>query len=150
MPVYTCLCWICKIREFPFCCPVWAICIIPLAYPSAINCDWIWGNPPYGFFSENRIWCMVDKPYRRANSRSSPRPIARFAEELQRFVCDRITPPIIEKLQFEGVAMHAYNVSVYDAYTGSQLNGHGRSHPKWTRARIVIISLSKGFGTLQV
>ena len=56
---------------------------------------------------------MVDKPYHRANSHSSPRPIARFAEELQRFVCDRTTPPIIEKLRSKGVAMHAYGVSVY-------------------------------------
>ena len=91
------------------------------------KCDWIWENPPYGIFPENRVWCMVDKPYHRANSRSSPRPIARFAKELQRFVCDRTTPPIIEKLRSKGIAMHAYGVSVYYAYTGSQLNGPGWS-----------------------
>ena len=31
--------------------------------------------------------------------------------EIQRFVCDRATPPIIEKLRSKGVAMHAYGVS---------------------------------------
>ena len=38
------------------------------------------------------------KFYHRANSRLSPRPIARFAKELQRFVCDRATLPIIESV----------------------------------------------------
>ena len=85
-------------------------------------CDWIWENPLYGILSENCVSCMVDKPYRRVNSRSSPRPIVCFAEELQRFVCNHTTPPNIEKLQSKGVAMHAYGVSVYYAYTGSQLN----------------------------
>ena len=42
---------------------------------------------------------MVDKLYHRANPRSSLRPIARFVVEIQRFVCDRATPPIIEKLR---------------------------------------------------
>ena len=56
---------------------------------------------------------MVDKPYHRANSRSSFRPIALFAVELQSFVCDRATPPTIKKLRSKGVAMHAYGVSVY-------------------------------------
>ena len=62
--------------------------------------------------------------YHRANSRSSLRPIACFTEELQCFVCDRATLPIIEKLQSKGIAMHAYGVSVYYTYNGSQL--------KWT------------------
>ena len=35
----------------------------------------------------------------------------RFVVEIQRFVCDRATPPIIEKLRSKGVAMHAYGVS---------------------------------------
>ena len=57
---------------------------------------------------------MVDKLYHRANPRSSLRPIARFVVEIQHFVCDRATPPIIEKLQSKGVvAMHAYGVSTY-------------------------------------
>ena len=64
---------------------------------------------------------MVDEPYHRANSRSNFRPMARFAIELQSFVCDRATPPTIEKLRSKGVAVHAYGVSVYYAYTGSQL-----------------------------
>ena len=55
------------------------------------------------------------------------RHIARLADELECFVCDRATPPIIEKLRTKGVAMHAYGVSVYYAYTGNQLNGLGRS-----------------------
>ena len=58
---------------------------------------------------------MVDKLYHRANPRSSLRPIAHFVVEIQRFVCDRATPPIIEKLRSEGVAMHAYGVSAYYA-----------------------------------
>ena len=53
---------------------------------------------------------MVDKLYHRANPR---RPIALFVLEIQRFVCDRTTPLIIEKLQSKGVAMHAYGVSAY-------------------------------------
>ena len=56
---------------------------------------------------------MVDNLYHRANPRSSFRPIARFVMEIQRFVCDRATLPIIEKLQSEGVAMHTYGVSAY-------------------------------------
>ena len=36
-----------------------------------------------------------------------------FIVEMQRFVCDRVTPPIIEKLRSKGVAMHAYGVSAY-------------------------------------
>ena len=32
--------------------------------------------------------------------------------ELQHFVCDYATPPIIEKLLSKGVAMHAYGVSI--------------------------------------
>ena len=94
-------------------------------------CDQIWENPPYGIYSENRVWCMVDKLYHRANSHSSPRLIARFTEELQCFVCDRATPPVIEKLQSKGIAMHTYGVWVYYAYTGSQLNGPGWSCSKW-------------------
>ena len=35
--------------------------------------------------------------------------------KIQRFVCDCATPPIIEKLQSKGVAMHAYGVSAYYA-----------------------------------
>ena len=61
---------------------------------------------------------MVDKLYHRANSRSSSRPIEHFAEELERFVCDRATPPVIENLRSKGIAMHAYGVFVYYVYTG--------------------------------
>ena len=35
----------------------------------------------------------------------------RFVVEIERFVCDHATPPIIEKLWSKGVAMHAYGVS---------------------------------------
>ena len=59
--------------------------------------------------------CMVDKLYLRANPRSSFRLITRFVVEIQRFVCNRAIPPIIEKLRFKGVAMHAYGVSAYYA-----------------------------------
>ena len=58
---------------------------------------------------------MVDELYHRANLRSSLRPIVRFVVEIQRFVCDHATPPIIEKLWSKGVAMHAYGVSAYYA-----------------------------------
>ena len=58
---------------------------------------------------------MVDKLYHRANPCSSLWPIARFVVEIQRFVCDRATLPIIEKLRFKGVAMHAEGVSAYYA-----------------------------------
>ena len=58
---------------------------------------------------------MADKHYHRANPRSSSRLIAHFIVEIQYFVCDRATPPIIEKLRSKGVAMHAYSVSVYYA-----------------------------------
>ena len=60
---------------------------------------------------------MVDKLYHRANPRSSFRLIVRFVVEIQHFVCDHVTPPIIEKLQSKGVAMHAYSVSAYYALT---------------------------------
>ena len=40
---------------------------------------------------------MVDKLYHRANPRSSFRPTVRFVVEIQRFVCDRATPPVIKK-----------------------------------------------------
>ena len=30
-------------------------------------CDRIWQNPPYGIFCENRVWCIFDKLYHRAN-----------------------------------------------------------------------------------
>ena len=58
---------------------------------------------------------MVDKLYHRADPHSRLRQIARFVVKIQRFVCDRATPPIIEKLRFKGIAMHAYGVSAYYA-----------------------------------
>ena len=73
---------------------------------------------------------MVDKTYLRANSRSTVRLIVCFAVELQSFVSDCTTPPTIEKLRSKGIPMHVYGVSVYYAYTGSQLNGHGGSRSK--------------------
>ena len=50
---------------------------------------------------------MVDKLYHRANVHSNFRLIVCFVMEIQCFVCDCATPPIIEKLQSKGVAMHA-------------------------------------------
>ena len=58
---------------------------------------------------------MADKHYHRANPRSSSRLIARFVVEIEHFVCDHATPPLIEKLRSKGVAMHAYSVSAYYA-----------------------------------
>ena len=36
-----------------------------------------------------------------------------FVVEIQRFVCNCATPPMIEKLQSKGVAMNVYGVSIY-------------------------------------
>ena len=58
---------------------------------------------------------MVDKVYHRAKLRSSLRPIVCLVVDIQRFVCDCATPPIIEKLRSKGVAMHTYGVSAYYA-----------------------------------
>ena len=79
-------------------------------------------KPSIWDFSENWVWCIVDKLYHRANPRSSFRPIARFVVEIQCLVCDCATPPIIEKLRSKGIAMHAYGVSAYYAWTRNQLN----------------------------
>ena len=46
-----------------------------------------------GFFSENWVWCMVDKLYHRV------RPIVHFIVKIQHFVCDPTTPSVIEKLR---------------------------------------------------
>ena len=51
----------------------------------------------------------------RANSPASLRPIALFALERARFVCDRATCIESEKLRSEGVGMYTYSVSVYYA-----------------------------------
>ena len=58
---------------------------------------------------------MVDKTYHTVNPHLSFRPTVRLVVEIQRFVCDRATPPIIEKFMSKGVAMHAYGVSAYYA-----------------------------------
>ena len=63
---------------------------------------------------------MVDKLYHRSKPRSSLRPIVCLVVEIQCFVCDRVTPPIIEKLRSKGVAMHAYGVSAY--YRDPEIN----------------------------
>ena len=39
----------------------------------------------------------------------------RTVVEIQRFVCDHATPPIIEKLRSKGIAMNTYGVSAYYA-----------------------------------
>ena len=63
---------------------------------------------------------MVDKLYHRANPCSSLRLIVCLVVEIQRFVCDCATPPVIEKLRSKGVAMHAYGVSAY--YRDPEIN----------------------------
>ena len=68
---------------------------------------------------------MVDMLYHRANLPSSFRLTGHLVVEIQRFVCDRATPPIIEKLRSPGVAMHKYGISTYYARHGNQLNGSG-------------------------
>ena len=56
---------------------------------------------------------MVDKLYHRANLHSSFRLIMRFVVEIQHFLCDRTTSPIIKQLRSKAVAMHVYGVSTY-------------------------------------
>ena len=73
---------------------------------------------------------MIDKLYHRANLGSSLRPIVCLVVEIQRFLCDRATPPTIEKLPSKGVAMHAYGFSAYYRDPENQLNGPGRNHSK--------------------
>ena len=75
---------------------------------------------------------MFDKLYPRANPPASLRPIARFALDIARFVCNRATTIENEKLQSNGVALHAYSVSAYYACAGNQLIRLGRSHSKRT------------------
>ena len=58
---------------------------------------------------------MVNKLYHSANPHSNFRPTVRFVVEVQRFVYDRATSPIMEKLWCKGVAMHTYGVSAYYA-----------------------------------
>ena len=48
-------------------------------------------------------------------------PIACFALEIARFVCNPDTRIKTEKLRSKGVAMYAYSVSAYYACTGNQL-----------------------------
>ena len=103
------------------------ICVQGLFWGVSMHTD-MWpdlGKPSIWDFSKSWAWCMVDKLYHRANPCSSLTPIAHFVVEIQHFVCDRATPPIIEKLRSKGVAMHAYGVSAYYAWTGNQLNGPG-------------------------
>ena len=71
---------------------------------------YMWENPPYSSIHESLVGCIFGKLYHRANLPPSLRLIARLAVELEHFVCDPATPPIIEKLWFKGVAMHAYSV----------------------------------------
>ena len=97
-------------------------------------------NPAYGIFCENRVWCIFDKLYPRANSPASLWPLTHFAWEIAHFVHDLATCMEIEKLRSEG-AMHAAflytSVSVYYAWTGNHLNGLGR---KWTQRSSSITS----------
>ena len=72
-------------------------------FVSSNICNRIWENPPYGIFCENRVWCGFDKLYHRANPSASLRPIASFALELERFVCDCATSLENEKLWSKGV-----------------------------------------------
>ena len=67
-----------------------------------------------GFFvkTEFDVWLIsstIELPHVRF------RPIVHFVVEIKRFVCDRATPPIIEKLRSKGVAMYTYGVSAYYA-----------------------------------
>ena len=63
-----------------------------------IICDRIWENPAYSKFYEFLVSYIFDKLYHRANLPPSFRPIAHFAWELERFVCDCATPTIIKEI----------------------------------------------------
>ena len=72
--------------------------------------------PPHnyvtGFWKTLRMGFFVKiefdvSPYPRANPPASLRPIALFALKTARFVCDRATTILNEKLRSKGVAMHA-------------------------------------------
>ena len=91
-------------------------------------CDCTWENLLCNELHEILVSCIFDKLHPRANLPPSLTPIARFALELERFVCDHATPTKNEKLWPKGVAMYAYSVSIYYVCTGSQLNGLGRGH----------------------
>ena len=93
-------------------------------------CDRLWENPAYGIFCENRVWCIFDKLYPRANSPASLRPLTRFAWELVHFVHDLATRMEIEKLRSERVAMYAYSVSIYYAWMSTLVFGQNRT-PRW-------------------
>ena len=73
------------------------------------------GKPGIWDFVVKIEFDVSDKLYPRANSPASLRPIARFALEIARFVCDRATHTENEKLLSEGIAMYVYSVSVYYA-----------------------------------
>ena len=73
-------------------------------------CDRIWENPPCSKFYEILVSCIFDKLYPRVNLPPSLRPIAHFALELERFVCDRATPTINEKLRSKGVRVQRFRI----------------------------------------
>ena len=66
-------------------------------------CDQIWENPPYAIFPkiEFDVWLIST-----TIELTRVQVLVRYAVELQSFVCDRATPPTIEKLWSKGVAMH--------------------------------------------
>ena len=85
-----------------------ALILTPAIMHNWICCYWVlrssfvivYGKTRYVEFSlKMEFDAYFDKLYNRANLRSSLRPIGHFTVELQCFVCDRATPPIIEKLQ---------------------------------------------------
>ena len=57
--------------------------------------------------------CIVTKQLWYPHPRSDFRPITHFVVKLERFLCDRTTPPIIQKLRSKGVTMHVYGVSAF-------------------------------------
>ena len=89
-----------------------------------------WEKLAYGILCENRVWCILDNLYHRASLCSSFRPIVHSALEVQRLVCDRAKPPIIEKLPSKGTAMYTCSIFVYYIWTGNQLNEPGQNCSK--------------------
>ena len=88
--------------------PVGTVSLVLTAITHTHYCT-IWENPACSNFYEY----LVSYIFHRANLPPSFRPSACFVQELEHFVYDRAIPPIIEKLQFKGIALHTYGIFTF-------------------------------------
>ena len=77
-------------------------------------------DPAYGIFYEYLVCNLFHKYYLRTNLSPSSRPIMRVSE-IERYLYTHAAIMKIEKLRRKGVAMYAYEASVYYACTCIQL-----------------------------